>query len=334
MRALSKVDVATAALIALSLPSYYKIRFLLDGVMTWDDLATPGVWIEYLFSTLLGFSLVALHAFFAERRGLQFLIVAAASAAAACVFTWFFYRFVAPWDASRGFLFDIAILAGLTPLLLSGVRDRMTLAKRAFVLEARAAAAERASLVAQFDALKARLSPHFLFNGLSTLSDLVEEDPALAVRFIDQLATVYRYILEHQDAALVGLDDEITAARAFLFVLETRHAGALDVNAPQPHEGAGFHTPPLALQTLVENALKHNAYSPAHPLKLSIEIERDCLRIENTLRPRPSSSLNTGLSSLARRLAVITERPLEYGEADGLFWVKLPLLRAESLCGS
>ena len=323
---INKPDLFTAGLIAAFLPTYYKLKFLLDGQISWGELLAPSAFMEYLFSSLLAFGLVAIHRFFAKKSRYQFLIVTLASAVMAAIFTWFFFTIVLPFGAPNGFIFDIVILSLIAPLLLSGVRDRIFLTQEAESAKLKAKTAENRALVAQMEVLKTRLSPHFLFNGLNTLADIVEDDPVLAVRFIDRMALVYRYILENENVASIPLKRELEAVRALLFVMETRHPGALRVAAILPEEAGGYEIVPLALQTLVENALKHNIYSPSAPLDLSIRIEDEHLIVENVINIRPNpDSLKSGLDNLAKRMAMLTDGALQYGQENGRFRVKAPL---------
>ncbi|MEO1136265.1 MAG: histidine kinase [Pseudomonadota bacterium] len=323
-RRFTKADVIAALLIAVFLPLYYKVRYLLDGFLAWDDLLAPGVWIEFLFSGLIGFSLVTVHATFETPTRLSFFILSVISAAAAAAFTLFFFTAVFPLGVQNGFVFDIALLSLATPLIISGVRDRL-------LLEGRLAATERAALEARFEALKSRLSPHFLFNSLSTLTEIINEDPKLAIEFVERMADIYRYIVEHEARSHIGLREELDAAKALVFVLNTRRSDALNVTWLAEEQAADFAIAPLTVQSLFENAIKHNRYSAADPLEITMGIDDRDLVVQNTFNPafgRPS--LGTGLKSLGERLQILTGRPLQFGVAGNRFWVRAPLLPATS----
>lgn len=326
-----KADLATACLIALALPGYYKVRFLLDGQMSIEQLLTPAALWEVLFAFVLAALLLAFYRFgiaWSKRLGqpivrrlLPFALVGA-GAVVAILFARFFFNVVVPWETSPSFEFDIAILAVLLPLIVSGIADRI-------FLEGEAKAAEQAALVAQFEALKARLSPHFLFNSLNTLADIVEEDPELAIRFIEEMASIYRYILENRDRPLVPLSAEIEAIRSLLHLLESRQPGAIAVEFRLAPGAESLQIVPLALQTVVENALKHNRYSAATPLQLHVYTDRDQLVVENTLNRRAAAaSTATGLASLRSRVEHACNRPLQIAEDKQLFSVRLPLVDA------
>ncbi len=326
-----KADVVTAGLIAIALPSYYKVKYLLDGQMTIEQILVPAALWEVLFAFLLASILLILYRFGstqAKRLGkpvlkrlLPFALVAA-GAAVAIVFTRFFFTVVVPWGSAPSFEFDVAVLAVLLPLIVSGVADRV-------FLEGEAKAAEQAALTAQFETLKARLSPHFLFNSLNTLADIVEEDPKLAVRYIEEMAAIYRYILEHRDEPLVPLAAEIEAIRSLLYLLESRQPGAFEVEFKLAPGADSLQIVPLALQTVVENALKHNAYSTSTPMKLKVYTDKDQLVVENTLNRRNNApSTATGLANLRIRVEHVCRKPLQISENNQLFSVRLPLVAA------
>jgi sensor histidine kinase YesM len=209
---------------------------------------------------------------------------------------------------------------------------------RAFLLKWREAAIqaerlEKESAVARLDSLRRQVDPHFLFNSLNALSSLVEEnDPPRAVRFIRQLSQVYRYVLDSGSHELVPLTDELRFAESYLFLQETRLGDALAVEMDLPAaELARFFVPPLALQLLLENAIKHNTALQAAPLRVSVTLDAATatLTVRNTFRPRrlaPGEASGLGLKNLAARHAFLTDKPLTIGEEAGEFVVSLPLL--------
>ena len=209
---------------------------------------------------------------------------------------------------------------------------------RAFFFQWREAAVraerlEKETAVARLDSLRRQVDPHFLFNSLNALTGLVEEnDPARAVRFIRQLSQVYRYVLDSSGQELVPLADELRFAESYLFLQKTRLGDALAVEMDLPPAAvAPFFVPPLALQLLLENVIKHNTAFQADPLRLRVALDAGggSLTVRNTLRPRrlgPGESLGMGLKNLAARYAFLTARPLAVGEEAGEFVVTLPLL--------
>jgi len=200
----------------------------------------------------------------------------------------------------------------------------------------RAERLEKESAVARLDSLRRQVDPHFLFNSLNALTSLVEEEPARAVRFIRQLSSVYRYVLDSQTQELVPLSEELGFAEAYVFLQKTRLDEALQVELalPPAAELAGFYLPPLALQLLLENALKHNTAYQAAPLHLrvAVDVAAATLTVCNTLRPRrlpPGETSGRGLANLRARYAFLTPRPVVAEPVAEEFVVTLPLLALE-----
>jgi hypothetical protein len=226
----------------------------------------------------------------------------------------------------------------LFPLLIT-VLISLFLHSRSFLLGWREAAIkaerlEKETAVARLDSLRRQVDPHFLFNSLNALTSLVEEnDPARAVRFIRQLSQVYRYVLDSQSQEMVPLSDELRFAEAYLFLQKTRleDALAVEMNLPPAAETAIFFLPPLALQLLLENAIKHNTAFQADPLRLRVTLDAaaQTLTVRNTRRPRrldPAEASGSGLKNLVARYAFLTARPVVVNEEGAEFVVTLPLL--------
>ena len=210
---------------------------------------------------------------------------------------------------------------------------------RSFLLGWREAAirverVEKESAQAQADSLRRQVDPHFLFNSLNALTTLVEEnDPARATRFIRQLAQVYRYVLDSQAREVVPLAEEMAFVDSYLHLQHTRLGAGLRVELDLPPAAAlaAFVVPPLAVQLLLENALKHNATSQRDPLRIEVQLDAAArqLRVCNTLRPRslaPGESTGLGLQNLRARYAFLSRQPVVVARTATEFVVTLPLL--------
>ena len=147
----------------------------------------------------------------------------------------------------------------------------------------------------QLNEVKQQVNPHFLFNSLSSLSVLIGESPPQAVHFVDELAKVYRYLLHaHRSsqlpatAGLVSLAAELAFLHSYAHLLRTRYGGGLELHlAPAPtEEHLGGSLLPLTLQTLVDNAIQHNALSAGRPLRIHVEVGERTVRVRNTLHKR------------------------------------------------
>ena len=240
----------------------------------------------------------------------------------------------APGYTLRNNFFGHSVFPLLTTVVVS-----LFMHSRSFLLAwreatVRAERLEKETAVARLDSLRRQVDPHFLFNSLNALTSLVEEnDPARAVRFIRQLSQVYRYVLDSQSQELVPLADELQFAESYIFLQKTRLDEALQVELtlPPPAALTGCYLPPLALQLLLENALKHNTAYQADPLRLRVVVDADAqtLTVRNTLRPRrlaPDETSGRGLANLRARYGFLTSRAVEAGPVAGEFVVTLPLL--------
>lgn len=198
-------------------------------------------------------------------------------------------------------------------------------------LERQAEQLKKEHAVAQLDALRNQVSPHFLFNSLSILSSLVHTDARLSEQFIDQLSKVYRYVLENKENDTVLLQTELDFLQSYSFLLKIRFENKFDVKVMLTEaEGAQWKIAPLTLQLLMENAVKHNRMSAEEPLLVHIALEASYLVISNKRRPRlePSAPISTGvgLANISQRYRLLSERPVRIEQNEDWFTIKIPLL--------
>lgn len=141
-------------------------------------------------------------------------------------------------------------------------------------------------LLFQYETLKSQVNPHFLFNSLNTLSSLVHSNPSLSEEFIRKLSNIYRYILENQEKDLVPLTDEVQFVQEYFSLQKIRDEEKIELNVQLP-ETENLLIPPVSLQLLIENALKHNAATRKNPLVVTIHSEGiDKLVVRNNLQPK------------------------------------------------
>ncbi len=187
------------------------------------------------------------------------------------------------------------------------------------------------NLQAQLQNLKNQLNPHFLFNNLSVLSSLVYINQDKAVDFINQLSKVYRYLLDNRDNELVALETELTFIQSYTYLIKIRFDKNIIFSIDVPKEKTHLMLPPLSLQMLIENAIKHNEISNELPLTVHIKISNDMLEISNNLQLRKSTEISskTGLQNIKDRYKFFTEQHIEVVSTDIAFTVKIPLLRSK-----
>ncbi len=184
-------------------------------------------------------------------------------------------------------------------------------------------------MVYKYNALQNQINPHFLFNSFNVLSELVYEDQDLATRFIRQMSDLYRYVLATRNEDLVPLSDEINFINSFIFLLETRFEKRVDIQnelTAQP----GEQIVPMALQVLVENAVKHNEATSTKPLNILLKRNGETIVVSNNLQLKSNveDSTKTGLTYLKGRYDYLgkTIEVIENGES---FRVELPIIKLE-----
>lgn len=184
------------------------------------------------------------------------------------------------------------------------------------------------SYQAQLQNLKTQVNPHFLFNNLSVLSSLVAESQDKAQDFIHQMSNVYRYVLDSDSTELVSLEDELKFINSYCYLLEIRFESAIvfDVSIDDVYKQK--YIPPMAMQLLIENAIKHNEVSASFPLKISIYAKHNRLYVENTIQHRTESqeSKGIGLKNIRKRYAFFTEEEVQVENTSKLFVVSIPFI--------
>jgi sensor histidine kinase YesM len=184
------------------------------------------------------------------------------------------------------------------------------------------------SVQAQLQNLKNQINPHFLFNNLSVLSSLVYKDQDKAVDFINQLSKVYRYLLDNRNIELISLENELTFVKSYNYLLQIRFDKNILFNVHVDGEYLNKLIPPMALQMLIENAVKHNEISNEQALNINISVINHYLAISNNLQLRSNQELSskTGLQNIKDRYKHFTDKEIEIIETNHSFTVKIPLL--------
>ena len=180
--------------------------------------------------------------------------------------------------------------------------------------------------------LRNQLNPHFLFNSLSTLSSLIDLRPDQANRFVEELATVYRYTLQYRDREMVELKVEVEYVQAYIYLMQIRFDDTLKIEWSISEKHLLYMLPAHALQLLIENCFKHNSFDQTHPLQIAIATNTsDQLIVQNSLSPKKHKvdSTGLGLSSLEKRYQLLTKRSISVLRTENSFQVTLPLIPAK-----
>ena len=210
---------------------------------------------------------------------------------------------------------------------------------RGFFLEWRQAAIDverlkNENLKSKFETLKTQVNPHFLFNSLNALTSLVYADQGKAVEFIQKLAQVYRYVLDHQNDEVVPLQTEVDFLKSFVYLNTIRFGNNfeveyIDMESFSPHE----NIPPVTLQMLIENCIKHNEISKQKRLKITIERKEGVVSVENNINPinaAKQDSSGLGLSNIISRYEMLSDKKVEVFSSADSFKVVVPILSFES----
>ncbi len=191
---------------------------------------------------------------------------------------------------------------------------------------------QKENIFAQYQSLKNQIEPHFLFNSLSVLSSIVHTDSDLASDFIVKLSKTMRFIIEKNKFDLVTLKDEMAMVKDYFFLLKTRFNDGIHLQLLNDIENVNdIYIPPVSIQLLIENAIKHNKLSIAEPIYISICICDNYICVKNTLNKKTEAidSTGIGLNNISKRYELIANKKVETKEEDNLFIVKLPLLSQE-----
>ena len=215
--------------------------------------------------------------------------------------------------------FLLLCVAGIAGLVLYIVRSREVRLRRE-------ALGKREMLESQFAALKSQINPHFLFNSFNTLIATIEENPQVAVEYVEHLSNFYRSIIAYRERDFISLQEEMDLVRSFDFLLKKRYEQGYHLE--DRLQGETGLVMPLALQMLVENAVKHNVISVSRPLLIEIFVENgNYLVVRNNIQKKIKAEPSThfGLQSLIHRYQLSGERPVIVEATETHFTVKVPI---------
>lgn len=181
---------------------------------------------------------------------------------------------------------------------------------------------------AELQSLKLQLDPHFMFNNFSTLSELINEDSVTAAEFLDNLSRVYRYMIQNIKKDLVQLKDEVTFVKAYFYLMQIRHGDHIQMELELNETALQLAIPPITLQLLIENAIKHNMATAGSPLRIRITFSAERIIVTNNLQliPHPLPAMGMGLENITNRYRILSGNLPEVQETAESFTVRLPLL--------
>ena len=261
-----------------------------------------------------------------RRLGIEMILTSAVSCGVLILLS-MLSQLILPVDNLRDSLFNWLVVAMIMNAVLVTITEGIFFFQRWRKSDLERERFKKANAIAQFENLKNQVNPHFLFNSLNTLSSMIDYDQEQSKEFIDDLSDVYRYVLQHQDDELITLNEELDFISSYCSLLRKRHGDRIAFHFNIGSESMEKSIPPMALQLLLENAVKHNVASKKRPLTIEIFDQNQWLIVRNNLQRKnqvPSSGL--GLKNIQERYKYLTHQNVVIDETESRFQVKIPLI--------
>ncbi len=193
---------------------------------------------------------------------------------------------------------------------------------------------QKESIKSQLEALKNHLDPHFLFNNLNILSSLIDKDKDLSQAYLEKFAEIYRVILQSKVTEVIPLSEEMDFINAYIYLIKIRFEENIEISMQLDSESTSKMLPPLTLQMLVENAIKHNIITESKPLKIEISSNgSQSLIVKNNLNPKPTAKNDSGsgLENIENRYAYFTNEKIKLKNDGVYFTVEVPLIEVDEI---
>lgn len=300
----------------------FSLVYVVYGLIVWEGAIWLSGWVERHTGpkklVILALSLLAYGGAAAIGFGLVY----------AAFDVLLFHRYEA-WESASSFSYDLNFGTFLFYLLILTFNGIIYYYKGWKEYQLQTERLMRENIQAKYDALRNQIDPHFFFNSLSVLTNLVYKSPDVAADYITQLAKTYRYILDKKFENLVPVQTELDFLDSYLFLIRIRHQSSIrcSVEIGENIRKKGM-IPPATLQLLVENAIKHNRFSSNDPLLITIKNEGDELVISNKVRARsnPETPSGIGLENIHKRYELAIGKGIQVYPSYDLFIVKIPVI--------
>ena len=176
--------------------------------------------------------------------------------------------------------------------------------------------------------LRSQIDPHFLFNNLNTLDALIDSDTVKAKEYINRLSLIYRYLIKTKDAEVMELAEEIELAENYMFLIKTRFATDYDFKIEKKTDIEDKFIPTGAIQTLLENVVKHNKPVDGSAIKTIIYIDENELTVVNTKSNiiSKNESFGTGLENLKTRYKFLSDKEVVIVDTEAAFKIAIPII--------
>lgn len=284
----------------------------LDRVLTWKESASKRLFAETAINLVAALSLNLLTNYF------LYLCDTVSDSANVAI----------SLEETRGAIQWITVSV-LIALMIMGLNIGIHLITNWKNESIRAAELNQVVLEAELQALKVQIDPHFVFNNLSALSELILEDQKLGYAYAENFSKIYRYLLLNSKKDIISLEEELRFLDAYIFLIKNRFVEGVQFEIEVDPELYSLQLPPLTLQLLVENALKHNQTSKKRPLLVRVYTNpKKELIVENVLIPieTRSESSGMGMANIIKRYKLLSDQQPQIINDGNLFKVILPLL--------
>ena len=189
---------------------------------------------------------------------------------------------------------------------------------------------ERLKKEVQLTKLRRKVTPHFLFNSLSVAMGLVMQDRKTAVAFLRDLAKMYRYLLSYGNEYAVPIEQEVEMMEQYFGLMSLRHVDSIRLNiTPEVRKAKGYGIPPLSLQGLLENAIRHNAHSKKQPLNVTLDVRDGYLIMQNNIMPLVAvgESTKMGIAYITESVRLLYNQDIKVENDGNTFTVMIPLVK-------
>jgi LytS/YehU family sensor histidine kinase len=193
-------------------------------------------------------------------------------------------------------------------------------------------ALQKEKIIFQFETLKSQVNPHFLFNSFSTLSAIIDENKEMALDYVQKLSTFFRNILEYRDKTVITLQEEISLAGTYYYLQKKRYGDNFTMTIDIPEDYLSTLIPPMTLQMILENAVKHNVISATKPLNVSISVNNGYIIIRNPIQAKINEPASTGigLPNIRNRYSLLINKEIEIRVSETDYMVLLPVIKTLS----
>ncbi len=335
------ISLASAIQVILILYNHYTGFFILSGFFHFFQRFSLGLTL----STLAGFMITIPDLLIIDylnrkfpwnrrilvRAGLQFAFAIVFAVIAAATITVISHSLGPYKEGLVRIIWLNALIASVVNLIVMAILEALLYFDESNQAKNKAELLERELFRIRFEVLKNQINPHFMFNSLNVLSGLVDKDVEKAQVFIGEFAHIYRYVLETIEKQVVTLDEELGFVRSYIYLQQIRYGDAIKLSVNVPSDILKLLMPPLSLQLVLENAIKHNIISSTQQLSIEIFYDGTWLLVRNNIQSKVSAGRSTGVGqkNLTKRYMMITNQMPEFNVVNSDYIVKLPLIEPE-----